>query len=179
MRVPVGALANEPALADVAPGGAAPSVVARYGLGPSADLGIEASGTTARALLRGQLGDGMVRVQAGLGPHVGVGHEGGELVRAGGTLPLALTIDVLSLFEVWVGARVVLEHLTGAARSVAISMTGIVTGGVVGLGVGFRRFLVLVELGVDHELWTGTVADMSIERSGLVLTPAFAVRLRL
>lgn len=179
VRVPVGDLADAPELVEVAPGGAAPSVVARHGLGRQVDLGLEASGTTARLMLRGQVGDGMARLVAGIAPHVGVGHEGGELVRAGGTVPLTLAIDVLSLYEVWVGARVGVEHLAGTAVGVGISMTGIRTGGVVGLGVGFRRFMVLAELGIDHELWTGTISDTSIERNGLVLTPAFAVRLRL
>lgn len=179
VRVPVGDLADEPGLANVAPGGAAPSVVARYGLGRQVDLGLEASGTSARAMLRGMLGSGAARLLVGIAPHVGLGDEGGELVRAGGTVPITLSIDVLSLYEVWIGARVALEHMAGQAGGVGISMTGVRTGGVIGLGVGFRRFMVLAELGIDHELWTGTVSDISIERNGLVLTPAFAVRLRL
>lgn len=179
VRVPVGDLANEPELVNVAPGGAAPSVVARHGLGPQADLGLEASGTTARLMLRGMLGSDTVRLVGGIAPHVGLGHEGGELVRAGGTVPITLTIDVLSIYEVWIGARVALEHMAGQANGVGVSMTGVRTGGVIGLGVGFRRFMILAELGIDHELWTGTVSDISIERNGLVLTPAFAIRLRL
>lgn len=179
MRVPVGDLANAPALVDVAPGGVSPAAVVRHGLGDDIDLGVEASGTAARVMLRGQIGHGLVRLVGGIAPHVGLGHEGGELLRAGGTVPITLAIDVTSLYEVWIGARVALEYLGGSAQGVGISMTGVRTGGVVGMGVGFRRFLVLIELGIDHELWTGTVSDISIETNGLVLTPAIALRLRL
>lgn len=179
VRVPVGDLASEPMLAEVSPGGVAPSGFVRHGLGPDADLGAEISGTSARAMLRGQLGLDMVRLVGGIAPHVGLAHSGGELVRVGGTVPITLAIDLFSLYEVWIGARVAVEHLTGSAQAASISMTGLRTGGVVGMAVGFRWLWVLVELGVDHELWTGSVSDISIERNGLVLTPAFAVRVRM
>ncbi|MBX3269741.1 MAG: hypothetical protein KF729_05750 [Sandaracinaceae bacterium] len=179
VRVPVGDLADAPALSQSAPGGVAPAVAVRHGLARDVDLGLEASGLAARAMLRGQLATGMLRLLAGIAPHLGLAHEGGGLWRGGATLPVVLSIDLFSLYEVWIGARVAVEHVGGDADGVGVSLTGLRTGGVVGLGVGFRRLLVLVELGIDHELWTGTVADTSIERSGLVLTPAFAVRLRL
>lgn len=179
IRVPIGDLADDPTLAPLAPGGVAPGAFARHGLGRDVDLGLEVSGPTARAHLRGQLRSGMVRVVVGIAPHVGLGHPDGDLLRVGGTIPIVLAIDVLSLYEVWIGVRLGVEHLTGAAAGDAISMTGIRTGGVVGLAAGFRRLHVLAELGIDHELWTGEVSDVPVERNGLVLTPAFAVRLRM
>jgi len=179
VRVPVGDLASEPLLSEVSPGGVAPSGFARHGLGPNADLGIEISGSSARAMLRGQVGAGMARLVGGIAPHVGLAHSDGELVRVGGTIPLTLSIDLFSLYEVWIGARIAVEHLTGSVQAASISMTGLRTGGVVGMAVGFRWLWLLVELGVDHELWSGTVSDTSIERNGLVLTPAFAVRVRM
>ncbi len=175
----MGDLADAPMLAETAPGGVVPSAFTRYGLGPDADLGLEVAGSSARAMLRGQLGVGLVRLIGGFAPHVGIAQEQGDLLRVGGTVPLTLAIDAFSLYEVWVGVRLGVEHLAGSAGGVDISMTGLRTGGVVGLGVGFRRLMVLVELGVDHELWSGSVADVSIQRNGLVLTPAFALRLRL
>ena len=179
VRVPVGDLADEPTLAPFGSGGVAPGAFVRHGLTPDIDVGLEVSGAAARAHLRLQLGSGTVRLVTGLAPHVGLGHEDGELIRVGGTIPIVLSIDVLGFYEVWIGVQLGLEHLVGQAGTDSISMTAIRTGGVVGLAVGFRRFHVLVELGIDHELWTGSVTDMSIERNGLVLTPALAVRLRL
>lgn len=179
VRVPVGDLANEPALENVGPGGVVPAAFVRHGIGRNADLGLEVAGSSARGMLRGMLGGGMARFVGGIAPHVGLAHEDGDLLRVGGTVPITLSVDVLSLYELWIGARIAVDYLTGTVRGEAISMTGLRTGGVIGLGVGFRRLLVLVELGIDHELWSGTVSDISIERNGLVLTPAFAIRLRL
>ena len=175
----MGDLADAPMLADVAPGGVAPAAFVRHGISRDVDLGLEVAGSGARAMLRGQVGEGLVRFIGGFSPHVGLGHEGGELARVGGTVPLTLSIDAFSLYEVWVGVRVGVEHLFGNAAGSTVSMTGLRTGGVIGLGVGFRRLMLLVELGIDHELWTGRVSDIAIERSGLALTPAFAVRVRL
>lgn len=179
VRVPVGDLADAPMLTDTAPGGALPVAFVRHGLGPDADLGLEVAGSGARGMLRGQLREGLVRFIGGFAPHVGVAHEQGDLLRVGGTVPLTLSIDAFSLYEVWVGLRVGVEHLVGEVGGNAVSMTGLRTGGVVGLGVGFRRLSLLVELGIDHELWSGDVSDISIATNGVVLTPAFAFRIRL
>ena len=185
IRVPVGDLADEPTLVPVASGGVAPGASVRHGVARDIDLGLEVSGAAARAHLRLALGAGLVHLVTGLAPHVGLGHEGGELFRVGGTIPILLAVNVLSIYEVWIGLQLGVEHLFGQAGTDSISMTGLRTGGVVGLAVGFRRFHVLVELGIDHELWTGSVSDVPgaasrpVERNGLVLTPAFGLRLRL
>lgn len=179
VRVPVGDLADEPALVPVESGGVAPGASVRHGLTRDIDLGLEVSGTALRGHLRLQLGSGMVHLVTGLAPHVGLGHQDGELIRLGGTIPIVLAVDVLSIYEIWIGLQLGLEHLTGQAGTDSISMTALRTGGVVGLAVGFRRVHVLVELAIDHELWTGSITDTQIERNGLVLTPALAVRLRL
>jgi len=179
VRIPVGDLADDPRLAPLASGGVAPGAFVRHGLSRDVDLGVEISGTAARGQLRLQLGSGMVRLLAGLAPHVGLGHEGGEVVRVGGTVPIVLSVSVLGLYEAWVGVRVGVEHLVGRAQATRYSLTGLRTGGVVGLAVGFRHLHVLVELGIDHELWRGSADDRSIETNGLVLTPALALRLRI
>jgi len=188
-RVPTGELAPaaggdeaDQALRFGAPGGAAPVVFLRYGLGPQADLGLDGTGTSGRALLRARLpflGFGSLIV--GLAPHLGVGgDEDAAALRVGGTVPVVLSFDVLSVLELWVGARGGLEHIGGGeAGGVSVELTGVRTGGVIGLATGFRRLHVLIELGIDHEYWTGSVGDSSIERNGLVLTPAFTIRLRL
>ena len=191
IRVPVGDLvAAEPGndsdrlLAFGGPGGGAPVAFVRHGIGDDADIGAEIAGSSAHFTLRGQLHlPSGLRVMAGLAPHVGYVGGDGNAVRAGGTIPIVLAIDVFSIYEVWLGVRVGLEHVVGELGPEgavdAVSVTGLRTGGVVGLAVGFRRFHVLVELAVDHELWTGSLGSISIERSGVVLTPAFAFRLRL
>jgi hypothetical protein len=191
IRVPVGGLvASEPGddsdrlLAFGGPGGVAPAAFVRHGLGPNADLGAEVTGSSAHFTLRGQLRlPSGLRVVAGLAPHVGYVGGDGDAVRAGGTIPLVLAIDLFSIYELWLGVRVGLEHVVGDlgpdGALESVSLTGLRTGGVVGLAVGFRRVWVLVELAVDHELWTGSLGDNPIERNGVVLTPAFAFRLRL
>lgn len=187
VRVPVGDLAPEAmgtdedqALSFGAPGGAAPVVMGRFGLGNRADLDVTATGSTARVQLRGRFRLGMASLMLGLAPHVGVVHDGSTAVRAGGTVPIVIGIDVLSVLELWVGIRGALEHIAGdLADGRDLAITGVRTGGVVGVAAGFRRLHVLVELGIDHEYWFGDLSDSSIDRNGLVLTPGFAVRLRL
>lgn len=190
-RIPVGDLSpaavspGEPgaeldhALSFGAPGGATPLVFVRHGLGSRADLGVEATASSARAHLRGRLPLGTASLLFGIAPHVGVAHDDTSAVRLGGTVPLVLAIDLFSLYEAWIGARITVEHIRGDLGALPVSLTGLRTGGVVGLAVGFRRFHVMMELGVDHELWTGDLGDNAIDANGLVLTPAFAVRLRL
>jgi len=185
-RIPVGDLSPEAmgaeldqALSFGAPGGATPVAFVRHGLGPRADLGVEATASSARGHLRGRLPLGTVSFLYGIAPHVGVAHDETSAVRVGGTVPLVIALDLFSLYEAWIGARITVEHIAGDLGPSSVSLTGLRTGGVVGLAVGFRRFHVMMELGVDHELWTGSLGDISIGANGLVLTPAFAVRLRL
>ncbi len=188
VRVPTGDLAPEAmgddadqALRYGAPGGAVPVAFFRYGFGDDADLGVEASGTTLRAMLRGRLRlGGFASLMGAIVPHLGVAHDGSAAVRGGGTLPVVVGFDVLSVLEIWLGVRGAIDHLGGElAGGDTVSLTGVRTGGVVGVAAGFRRLHVLVELGIDHELWLGELAGRSIERNGLALTPGFAVRLRL
>lgn len=190
VRVPVGELVPEGTdpsdellrLSSV--GGVAPVAFVRHGLTEDVDLDVQAAGSTLRIGVRGQLRlPSGLRLVAGLTPHVGAAYDDGRMVRFGGALPIALAIDLFSVVEAWIGARLVVEHATGElgqdASARGASVTGIRSGGVVGLAVGFRRVHVLVELGVDHELWLGEIGDTSIERSGVALTPAFALRIRL
>ena len=179
VRVPVGDLVDVPELANAAPGGAAPAAFVRHGVSRDVEIGAEVVGSSARLLVRGQVQSGLFRFVGGLAPHAGLADEDGGLIRLGGTLPLTLSIDVFSLYEVWIGLRARVDHVVGDRAGAAVSITGFAAGGVLGVGVGFRRLLIMLELGVDHELWTGDIGGISIERSGLVLTPAFAIRVRL
>lgn len=189
VRVPVGDLVAQPSLeardellAFGAPGGAAPAAFVRHGLTDELDLGVEAAGSSLRGRLRGRIGlGGLAHLVIGLAPHAGAVYDGSEAAafRGGVLVPVAITLDLFSLYEVWIGARAGIEHVAGELGDRALSLSGLRTGGVVGLGVGFRRLHVLVELAVDHELWWGALGGRSVERNGIALTPAFAVRLRL
>lgn len=184
IRVPVGDLAAQPVEADrvlrsAAAGGAVPVAMVRHGVSPDIDLGVESAGTTLRLSARGQLDLGTVGLMAGVVPHIGLAEDPAEAGRLGVSLPLVLAVDVLSVAEAWLGVRGTVEHAFGQLDGDALSVTGVRAGGVVGLAVGFRRFHVLLELGVDYERWIGELADREIDRDGVVLTPAFAFRLRL
>jgi hypothetical protein len=188
VRIPVGDLVpqdlttdTERALALGAPSGSAPVAFVRHGLTDELDLGVEASGSSLRGSLRGRFElSSMMSVMVGAAPHVGLVHDGEQAAfRAGGLVPIVLSIDLLSLYEVWIGARIGLEHVAGELGGAATSWSGLRTGGVIGLAIGFRTLHVLAELAVDHELWWGTRNGAAVQRNGVALTPAFAVRLRL
>jgi hypothetical protein len=192
VRVPVGDMVAAPddgtdadeLIGFGAPGGVAPVAFVRHGLTDDVDLGVEAAGSSLLLSLRGQLRHRSgLRLIGGVAPYVGLVHDDGTAVRAGGALPIGIAFDAFSVLEAWLGARIAVEHVTGEmgpdAAAQSASLTGLRAGGVVGIAAGFRRLHVLVELGVDYEHWTGALADSSIERSGVVLTPGFALRLRL
>lgn len=185
VRVPVGDLVAQPGLeadrllAASAPGGAVPVAMVRRGVSPDVDLGVETSGTTVRMSARGRLRLDMFNLVAGVVPHGGLVDDPVEAGRLGVTIPVVLSLDVLSVAEAWLGIRGTLEHAFGELDGDPLAVTGVRGGGVLGLAVGFRRFHVLLELGVDYERWFGSLGDTDIDREGLVLTPAFAVRLRL
>lgn len=189
VRVPLGDLVAQPVpdddqrlLAFGAPSGVAPTAFVRHGLNDSLDLGVEASGSSLRASLRGRVELGsLAHLVIGLAPHAGAVYDGGDgaAFRGGALVPIAITVDLFGLYEVWLGARAGIEHVSGELDEREVSLSGLRTGGVIGLAAGFRRFHVLIELAVDHELWWGSIGGGSVERSGISLTPAFALRLRL
>ena len=189
-RIPVGDMVatTDPAptqrlIAFGAPGGAVPLVALRHGLGPRLDFGLAASGSTVTAEVRGREPVSSFSLVYGIQALGGLAAGDGLAGRVGGTVPVALAIDVFSVVQAWFGLRVGIEHvrgdLDGPAGSGPLELTGLRTGGALGIAVGFRRFFVFIELAADHEAWWGTVTGTSIERNGLVLTPAFALAVRL
>lgn len=188
VRVPIGDLAPDQtgAPSDAsslmtfgAPSGAAPVAFVRHGVTNDVELGAEVIGSSLRGTVRGQIRLGsLAHLMIGAAPTVGLIYDGsgGTAVRGGGTVPIAITVDAFGLYELWVGARVGLEHVAGDVSGRSVDLSGLRTGGVIGLGVGFRVLHLLVELAVDHELWWGSLGDSSIVRNGISLTPAFALR---
>lgn len=189
VRVPLGELAPQPAGDDAsrlltfgAPSGAAPVAFVRHGVTDDVDLGVEVVGSTLRGSVRGQIPlGGFAHLMLGAQPEGGVVHDGGEgtAYRVGGLVPIAISFETFSLYEAWLGVRVGLEHIGGDLSGGSVDLSGLRTGGVLGVGVGFRILHLLVELAVDHELWWGSLGGVSIQRSGVSVTPAFAIRLLL
>ena len=103
--------------------------------------------------------------------------DGGH--RVGGELPLVVTLDASSVLEAWAGLRVGVEGAWGDARDQSFSMRGVRFGGLLGIAAGFRSFHALVELSVLHEWWDGSAGAEDLSARGVVLVPAFALRLRL
>jgi hypothetical protein len=166
-----------------APSGAAPTAFVRHGLSDQLDLGVEVAGSSLRGNFRGRIGLGsLAHLVIGVTPHAGAVYDGNSnaaAFRGGALVPVALTLDISGLYEAWIGVRAGIEHVTGELGESAVSLSGVRAGGVVGLAVGFRRLHVLLELAVDHEHWWGALGDQDVERNGIALTPAFALRLRL
>lgn len=191
-RVATGDLVDQDAtLAQIAPQGVAPAGAARVGLDGGWDLGLVVAGPSGRAELRhaARLST-YTRFHVGVGAYAGyAGSMGGleapsstlhgEGWRAGLSVPAVIGIEIGSLVEGWFGVRVGAEHVEGtdldARRSDAWALRG---GGVLGVALGLRRVHVLAELAVDGEWWKGTTGSVALERAGVVLTPAFGVRVR-
>ncbi|MGF1468493.1 MAG: hypothetical protein ACFCGT_20400 [Sandaracinaceae bacterium] len=193
-RVPLGPLdGGEPPdagarlLTFAQPGGAVPVAFVRRGVGDRVDLGAQIAGSTGRVAVRGTVpAGGGLRLVLGLSPHAGwletEPAQSGQAFRAGVELPVVLAFDVSSLYSAWFGLRLGVDHANGRigptdARRDAYG-TGLRTGGVFGMGVGFRRFHLLMEIAIDHEAWWGRLGTVRVERNGVVVVPSFAFRLR-
>lgn len=188
-RLPTGDLAAGEALSLAGPGGIAPAGALRVGVSEDVDVGLVVSSASGRAELRWGTRLGQLRA------HVGVAGFGGYAVtnpdangaqgtgwRAGALVPLTLAFDVAGILEAWIGARFAFERVEGVlgpgSLGVPSALWGLRGGGVVGLALGFRRVHFLAELAVDGEHWSGQNGGVSLERAGVALTPAFALRVR-
>lgn len=172
--------------------GIVPTAVVRYGLGERLDLGLTAAGTAFRIDLRTEreLRQGSTRVALvyGLAPSYGyldpVGTDEGAGHRIGLEPVLALGIDFGGLYDVWAGPRLIVDGLVGRFEDAAGVLrdargTRLDVGGVFGIAAGLRRVHAYLEISVLHERWWGRTGTTSFDRDGLVLLPAFGLRLRL
>jgi hypothetical protein len=196
-RVGLGAMNPANAPAEVAPyvqksqgSGVAPGAAFRYGVADHTDLGLTVAGPLARLDVRQELilADDLVPIAlvVGAGPYVGwlgseTDGEGG--MRIGGDVPVLIGIDALSFLQVWIGARVGVEHAFGDLEVAGViesaSATGFRIGGVFGLAIGFRHLWVMLELTGGWETWSGDLGATQLDVSGAVLVPAFALRFRI
>ena len=195
-RVPLGKLKNwdtgEPNFQpDASAGGVVPMGYGRYGLTDRWDLGLLVAGTMARADFRYEklLSDGSSRsaLVVGLSPYGGyIAENGGSANggRAGFEVPVTYGVDIGSVYEIWVGARVGGEWVKSDFQRMddgtLQSGFGIRAGPVIGMALGIRRFHALVELTAAYEHWSiGDVEGGRLRRNGVALIPGFALRLRL
>jgi hypothetical protein len=175
--------------------GVVPAAYGRYGLRHGFDLGVMAAGTLFRLDVRREhvIDEGTTRPSFvyGLSPlagYVGPDDAGdGQGHRLGLELPLAFAVEFGGVYEAWVGARAAVERVRGAffrdggaggSREDATGV-GLRGGGVVGISLGFRRVHTLLELTAAYERWWVDHGGQSLDRGGLVLTPAFALRIRI
>ncbi len=161
---------------DVQPSGVSPVVQGRYGLTQEVSLGLTATGAQVALDVGLELWadeTSSYRPSLRLRPLAYVAPIGAGQ-RVGGDLPLLLAFDVSSVVGLWAGPRVGLESAFGDVGGQALHLLGVRLGGVLGLAFGFKDVHGLVELTVAHERWSGTVSA-----SGVALSPAFALRLRI
>ncbi len=172
--------------------GIVPVAVVRYGLGEHFDLGLTAAGTALRLDLRGEhvLRTGSTRIALvyGAGPSYGyldpLGSESGAGHRVGLEPVASLSVDFGGLYDFWVGPRLLLDGLVGRFEDEVGSLRDargfrLDVGGVLGLAAGLRRVHAFLELSILHERWWGRTGDAAFDRSGMILLPAFGVRVRL
>ncbi len=154
----------------------------RYGFGDNADIGVTLASSALTFAGRYTFGvSDTTRIILGLSPSVGrLMSDDASGTYYGITLPAVVSFDLGGVYELWTGARIGLDRATGnvAAESM-LAMTGFRVGGVVGLALGFRTIAALIELAADYESWTGATPLTEAKMSGIVLTPAFAIRIRL
>lgn len=198
-RVPTGELRRVagPARESTRGGGVVPVAAVRHGVARGWDVGLSAAGPTVRTELRHEkvLRHGSTRPSYvfAIAPYVGFlpeGDEGaGDGLRFGlDLLPLAYSVDFGGVYEAWAGPRFAVEHVRGdyalGDATEPASAWGVRAGAIVGLGLGLRRVHVLFELSAYYERWSGdhgagTASAQSLDAQGLVLEPAFALRVRL
>lgn len=172
-------------------GGVVPVAYARLGAADEMDIGLMAAGTTVRLDVRKErvLEEDTTRrafVYA-IAPYVGFlpdrGEINGHATRFGVDVPLTYGLDIGGIYEAWVGPRLQLEGLVGAfddggGNDQDTALFILRTGGVAGIAAGFRRVHALFELSFAWEHQWGE-SGTRVSRGGLVLTPAFGLRIRL
>lgn len=184
---PLGTRLNEAADA----GGVVPVAVFRRGLTRHLDLGLMVAGPLGRLEVRGEVGarEGSTRPTWlwAAAPYLGAVPDrdgSGRGVRFGLDVPFVRAIDFGGIYDVWVGPRVGLEGVRGRFRD-DLGAAGegwqlsLRAGAVLGLAAGFRRVHALLEVTVAWEQQWGELQGIDLSRGGLVLIPAFGLRVRI
>lgn len=162
--------------------GVSPVESVRYGLSDRVDVGATLSATSlSLGARRGFVLGEDTRILLGLTPHVGwLTGDDAHGMSLGIDVPAVLALNFGGVYEIWTGVRVGIDHASGRVGAIDdLNVTGFRAGGVLGLAVGLRTVAALVELAADYEWWRGTSGGNTTALSGVVLTPAFAIRIRL
>lgn len=172
--------------------GITPIGFGRYGVNRHTDVELAVLGASARVAYRHEwlLADGINRTVWLVSPSLMLGKaydreadaaRGG--VRSSLEVPLLYSADYGGVYETWVGPRVGLEYIvgdftvdTGTSR---VNAAGLRAGAVLGFAAGFRRIHAMIELGAAYEHWWVRADGERRQRGGVVLIPAFALRVRL
>ncbi len=195
-RIPVGSLrdfgpADSRYRETAETGGIVPVAAFRHGLTRHRDLGVMVAGTNVRLEVRGETGvrEGSTRpawiwAAAAYGGYVPDRDGDGGGGRFGIDVPVVYGIDFGGLYDVWIGPRLGAQMVVGDfefedGRTEAATAGALSLGGVVGVAAGFRRVHAMLEVTVAYEHWFGSHGDQSLRRGGFVVTPGFALRLRL
>lgn len=198
-RLPTGKLRSVPAIRgdqalqrSALGEGMTPLVLARYGLNRHTDVELIVLGASARVSYRHEwlLADGINRTVWLISPSLLLGKaydresspaRGG--LRGTAELPFLYSADYGGVYETWVGPRVGANYVMGdfsTASGVSdVRATGLHAGAVLGFGAGFRRIHAMIELSALYEHWWLSANGERRQRGGVVLMPAFALRVRL
>ncbi|MEZ4288393.1 MAG: hypothetical protein R3A47_09675 [Polyangiales bacterium] len=189
-------------------GGVVPAAMVRYGVARDWDLGVVWAGTTGRLDVRKErrVQEGIdQRVWLfSIAPYAGwIGNEdaSGKGYRVGLDAPILYAAEIGGLYEFWIGPRFGAEYAAGdfafgdvsaggaaaggaaaggaGAARVNMSAWVLKSGATLGMALGFRRIHAIIELTAAWEQCFGTQRGESLRRGGMVLTPAFAMRVRL
>ncbi len=202
-RVPVGALRSRDGVdammsryRDAArAGGVVPVAMVRHGVHRKADVGMMLSGTTLQLEARGErvIREASTRpaVVYGVAPFAGwIPDDDGQGAgyRLGFLVPVTYSIDFGGLYDVWLGGVAGAEFVAGDFATADSSSVGFVQesaratilrgGGVLGMAAGFRRIHALLEIMLGYERHFGEHGEVSLDRGGLVIVPAFGLRVR-
>jgi hypothetical protein len=172
-----------------AAGGIAPMVAMRHGVARHWDVGLMVAGTEVRVegrherVLREASTRPSVLIGAALtGGYAGSGGLRGDDVARGGRMgmeiPIVYAVEFGPVYDLWVGGRLGAEHMRLRSEPASGNATALRGGAVLGLGAGFRRLHAQLELTAYYERWLGA-PDGSGLGGGLVLVPAFALRVKL
>jgi hypothetical protein len=169
--------------------GVVPVVAFRQGVARHWDVGLMAAGTDLRLEGRHEivLREASTRPSVLLGAAVLGGYAGEGVGAADGAarggrmgveIPVVYAVEFGPVYDLWMGGRVAAEHVRLRGDMAAGSATAVRGGLVLGLGAGFRRLHAQLELTAYYERWLGA-PDATGLGGGLVLVPAFALRVRL
>ena len=168
--------------------GIVPVVATRIGLTRRVDLGLTVAGSATNVAVRLTVPldpGGAGALLLGVAPEVRwAGPQGFSGVGLGADIFAVLSRSFSGVYEVWTGLRLGLIAASGKGVErpdgpIDASAFGVRAGGLIGLALGMKTITGMFELAVDYESYSGEIAGRRAGARGLVVSPAFALRVRL